>query len=114
MLLIVKARTLLNSFLTPMMNILDKFIKTRSQVRLSKGASAVKNDNVGIKNDANFNMFINSALKGQGQGQENDPPNHCDVFIDGNIQCVADSQLLPPSQASPTHISYSAPISFTT
>ena len=85
-------------------DILDNFMKTRSQVGLSEGVSGVRNDNVGVQNNANINVYNSSVLKGQGQGQVNDQPKNCDVGIDGKLQCVTDSQQLPmaPSLAPPT------------
>ena len=87
-------------------DILDNFMKTRSQVGLSEGVSGVKNDNVGVQNNANVNVYNSSVLKGQGQGQGqvNDQPKNCDVGIEGVLQCVTDSQQLsmPPSLAPPT------------
>ena len=81
-------------------DILDNFMKTRSQVGLSEGVSGVRNDNVGVQNNANVNMYNSSVLKGQ--GQVNDQPKNCDVGIDGTLQCVTDSQQLPmPSSLAP-------------
>ena len=67
-------------------DILDNFMKTRSQVGISEGVSGVRNDNVGVENNANVNVYNSSVLKGQGQGQVNDQPKNCDVGIDGKLQ----------------------------